>query len=375
MKKGLLLEELPCSGKQGKRRAAKCRKCVDDYYDTYDAGNPSEPLYGLEGECGGKILSDVDYEMGYDERTKEEPIRCPDECQELPGGECDCGGKGMEPEGEMNEAEGDPCHEDCQRGMWECSCCMCANHGNVNNACHKCEHADSQTKDTLDDTDIEEMIAEQILNEALKVGELNERFECWNRGRSGRTACRMARDGSHSGTPGCMSYNECLDTEPEDSIYDGGNNRCIRHNGNQEDGYKPGVNRCLEWSGDRKGSPVDWWEDDDYDFSYRKGSPVDWWEEETDTIQVRESVLIDTIEKIVKEQMMLGFGNNQGMGLGIAKPSDKYDLGEDELDEDDTTGTTYNVNISNQSADPDYTADGMGIFENILKQNLKKYLR
>jgi hypothetical protein len=92
-------------------------------------------------------------------------------------------GGGMEPEGEMNEAEGDPCHEDCQRGMWECSCCMCANHGNVNNACHKCEfdkgrggekHADSQTKDTLDDTDVEEMIAEQILNEALKVGELNE---------------------------------------------------------------------------------------------------------------------------------------------------------------------------------------------------------
>ena len=90
-------------------------------------------------------------------------------------------GGGMEPEGEMNEAEGDPCHEDCQRGTWECSCCMCANHGNINNACHKCDkgrggekHADSQTKDTLSDTDIEEMISEQILNEALKVKELNE---------------------------------------------------------------------------------------------------------------------------------------------------------------------------------------------------------
>ena len=94
-------------------------------------------------------------------------------------------GGGMEPEGEMNEAEGDPCHEDCQRGMWECSCCMCANHGNVNNACHKCDrgrnpakrggekHADNQTKDTLDDDDIEEMIAEQLLSE-MKVGTLNE---------------------------------------------------------------------------------------------------------------------------------------------------------------------------------------------------------
>ena len=312
MKKGLLLEELPCSGKQRKRRAAKCRKCVDDYYDTYDAGNPQEPLYGLEGECGGKILSDVDVDVELD--------------------------------------------NDKEYGRY-----------------------DGPEKPPLDgpgsNIRIKESDLRKIVQRTINEGIINERLECWNRGKSGRTACRMARDGSHSGTPGCMSYNECLDTEPEDSIYDGGNNRCIRHNGNQNHGYKPGVNRCLEWSGDRKSSPVDRWEDDDYDFSYRKGSPVDWWEEETDIIQVRESVLIDTIEKIVKEQIMLGFGNNQGMGLGIAKPSDKYDLGEDELDEDDTTGTTYNVNISNKSADPDYTADGMGIFENILKQNLKKYLR
>ena len=48
----------------------------------------------------------------------------------------------------------------------DCSCCK-GKDGKTSNT-------DFSTKDTLDDTDVEEMIAEQILKEALKVGELNE---------------------------------------------------------------------------------------------------------------------------------------------------------------------------------------------------------
>ena len=275
-----------------KRRAKKkCRACVDDYYDYYDAGNPQEPLYGLEAECGGKILRDVDVELDNDKEY----------------------GMYTGPEKPPLDGPG----------------------SNIR---------------------IKESDLRKIVQRTINESQLNERVECWDRGRTGIGACRVV--GGQDSSSGCMSYTECVDTEPEDSLYDGGNNRCIRHNGNQNHGYKPGVNRCLEWAGDRIGSPVDWWE-----------------EEEMDTIQVRESELVNTIEKIVKEQMMLGFGNTQGIGLGIAKPSDKYDLDEEELDEDDTTGTTYNVNIANKSADPDYTADAMGIFENISKQNLKKYMR
>ena len=91
-------------------------------------------------------------------------------------------------------------------------------------------------------------------------------------------------------------------------------------------------------------------------------------------VRMAESELIDTIERIVNEQMMLGFGNTQGMSLGITKPSDKYEEElEEELEEDDTTGTTYNVNVSNKSADPNYTDDGMGMFESILRNNIMKY--
>ena len=58
----------------------------------------------------------------------------------------------------------------------------------------------------------------------------------------------------------------------------------------------------------------------------------------------------------------------------ITKPSDKYEEElEEELEEDDTTGTTYNVNVSNKSADPNYTDDGMGMFESILRNNIMKY--
>ena len=59
-------------------------------------------------------------------------------------------------------------------------------------------------------------------------------------------------------------------------------------------------------------------------------------------IVVTESELINSIEKIVKEQAaMLGFGNMNGLSLGVAKPTDKYQ----EMYEDDNT---YNVNYMNQ---------------------------
>ena len=50
-------------------------------------------------------------------------------------------------------------------------------------------------------------------------------------------------------------------------------------------------------------------------------------------IVVSESELINSIEKIVKEQAaMLGFGNMGGLTLGVSKPSDKYEMGEDTQD-------------------------------------------
>ncbi len=66
-------------------------------------------------------------------------------------------------------------------------------------------------------------------------------------------------------------------------------------------------------------------------------------------IVVSESELIDSIEKIVKEQAaMLGFGNMGGLTLGVSKPSDKYEMGEDT--QDTNTTTTYNVNYMDQEA-------------------------
>ena len=64
-------------------------------------------------------------------------------------------------------------------------------------------------------------------------------------------------------------------------------------------------------------------------------------------IVVTESELINSIQRIVKEQAaMLGFGNMGGLSLGVAKPTDKYQ----EMYEDDNTSNTYNVNYMNQSA-------------------------
>tara|TARA_R110002012_G_scaffold288241_1_gene480885 strand:- start:712 stop:1188 length:477 start_codon:yes stop_codon:yes gene_type:complete len=66
-------------------------------------------------------------------------------------------------------------------------------------------------------------------------------------------------------------------------------------------------------------------------------------------IVVSESELINSIEKIVKEQAaMLGFGNMGGLTLGVSKPSDKYEMGEDT--QDTNTTTTYNVNYMDQEA-------------------------
>jgi hypothetical protein len=64
-------------------------------------------------------------------------------------------------------------------------------------------------------------------------------------------------------------------------------------------------------------------------------------------IVVTESELINSIERIVKEQAaMLGFGNMGGLSLGVSKPTDKYQ----EMYEDDNTSNTYNVNYMDQSA-------------------------
>ena len=73
-------------------------------------------------------------------------------------------------------------------------------------------------------------------------------------------------------------------------------------------------------------------------------------------IRVTESELINSIEKIVKEQTaVLGFGNTNGFNnLGMGRPTDKYrELGE-------TGGGNYSINLYN---DPSATQDGMGIFE------------
>jgi hypothetical protein len=66
-------------------------------------------------------------------------------------------------------------------------------------------------------------------------------------------------------------------------------------------------------------------------------------------IVVTESELINSIERIVKEQAaMLGFGNMGGLSLGVSKPSDKYELDEDS--QDTNTSDTINVNYMDQNA-------------------------
>ena len=67
------------------------------------------------------------------------------------------------------------------------------------------------------------------------------------------------------------------------------------------------------------------------------------------TMTVSESQLINSIDRIVKEQAaMLGFGNMGGLSLGVSKPSDKYELDEDS--QDTNTSDTINVNYMDQNA-------------------------
>ena len=90
---------------------------------------------------------------------------------------------------------------------------------------------------------------------------------------------------------------------------------------------------------------------------------------EPETMEVSESELIASIERIVKEQTAtLGFGNFGNLGIGT--PTSKYQ----ELGEDDET---YNLNVSNKGDDPDYTDDGMDIFEDDdeLEENVKSLVR
>ena len=297
----LLLEGLPCDGKQRSKKSRRsCTRCLDDYYDAHDAGNPSEPLYGASGVCGGGKVVDPSNDDWRDRRRS--------------------------------------------------------------------KSAGPETRFDFED--------ELRINESNL---LSERMDCWSRGKYNRGGCRI--DIGTDSSSGCMSYNECEETKEDDRV-SGGNKYCVRHNGNQSGGYKPGFNRCLEWSGS-KSSPVEWWEKDEevgYSVSggeeccILRGTDDGCLEYGPCGVRMAESELIDTIERIVNEQMMLGFGNTQGMSLGITKPSDKYEEElEEELEEDDTTGTTYNVNVSNKSADPNYTDDGMGMFESILRNNIMKY--
>ena len=105
------------------------------------------------------------------------------------------------------------------------------------------------------------------------------------------------------------------------------------------------------------------------------------------TITVSESELINGIESIINEQnAVLGFGNQGGMGMGIAIPSDKYkDLQEKDEEMDEQADETENIvggkETVNVVDDPAATADGMGMFEEVkalrekvaeLEKSLKK---
>ena len=87
-------------------------------------------------------------------------------------------GGGMEPP--LDEIEGDKKGaKKVPKGYCWCGCKAVYKGQTVDCSCckgkdDKTSNTDFSTKDTLDDTDVEEMIAEQILKEALKVGELNE---------------------------------------------------------------------------------------------------------------------------------------------------------------------------------------------------------
>jgi len=89
------------------------------------------------------------------------------------------------------------------------------------------------------------------------------------------------------------------------------------------------------------------------------------------TITVTESELINSIEKIINEQnAVLGFGNQGGIGMGIAMPTDKYkDLHEDDEEMEEQAKETENIVGGKETVsvvdDPAATADGMGMFEEV----------
>jgi len=108
---------------------------------------------------------------------------------------------------------------------------------------------------------------------------------------------------------------------------------------------------------------------EDMDPADFNGNDDDRYMMEPETMEVSESELIASIERIVKEQTAtLGFGNFGNLGIGT--PTSKYQ----ELGEDDET---YNLNVSNKGDDPDYTDDGMDIFEDDdeLEENVKSLVR
>ena len=309
----MLEKKLPCD-RSGKRGAKACWRCKHDYKDAHDAGNPSEPLYGIYGVCGGKVV-DPSNDDGRDIRSS--------------------------------------------------------------------KFTESETRFDFED--------ELRINESNL---LSERMDCWSRGRNNYGGCRI--QGGTDSSSGCMSYTECQDSDEGPGRVSGRNTRCVRHNGNQSHGYQPGINRCLEWSGS-KSSPVDRWEDEEefgYSVSGSEQCCIEIGPDDgcikygpCDDSQSSESLSVEMseqIKRIVREQaMMLGFGNTGGPGVGfdtaIATPTSKYEQYEEEEEEelDETSGSgeggTYNINISNQSADPNYTADGMGMFESIIRRNLRKY--
>jgi len=74
-------------------------------------------------------------------------------------------------------------------------------------------------------------------------------------------------------------------------------------------------------------------------------------------IVVTESELINSIEKIVKEQAaMLGFGNMNGLSLGVSKPTDKYQ----EMYEDDNLSLTVQPGSNNED---DWMMEDEDIYE------------
>ena len=77
-----------------------------------------------------------------------------------------------------------------------------------------------------------------------------EATACW---RSGKGECAPIRN---DGSIQISNGGDIEDVEVMAKQTAGGDCYCVRHNGNQDDGYTPGINRCLEWSADCGGKSV-----------------------------------------------------------------------------------------------------------------------